>query len=371
MDDEKPLATASFSAEVTATENASTLAPTALVTELPTETPCPEATLAPDASEAPDEETFSLPHDNEAFDIGFAKTLLAINTAGSADGFETVLRANEECKKGEHTSAFFAAERDIEYEGETRSVLLIVIFGTNGNEWYSNFDFAPSHDNATLYAECFDMAADDIVEKLSGVLSDDKLIVVTGYSRGGAVANLIGYKLNKLGYKDNTFTYTFATPNTVRSDFTDCENIFNIINANDLVPMLPPTYMGYKRLGTDIVLGTENVITYGIKLSFENFQKNCPDISSYYNEKFSLSNDQTGEGMTPFEFVSGILDVALSTPISEFNLSKLMPEVSDDSKLAPLKNIFSIVNVMSIVNNHMYETYQGLLADFVLEDSCP
>lgn len=82
------------------------------------------------------------------------------------------------------------------------------------------------------------------------------IVLVTGHSLGAAVANLVAAHLstcndaNCCGFLNgdgtDVYGYTFATPNTVDMDkegssvYTG-DNIYNIMNNNDIVPFLPRT----------------------------------------------------------------------------------------------------------------------------------
>ena len=86
-------------------------------------------------------------------------------------------------------------------------------------------------------------------------VADDEgklVILVTGHSLGAAAANLTGKSLNE-GYgvfnnlaKENIYVYTFACP-LVSKEITVDDNIFNIININDIVPKVPIKYKRYGR----------------------------------------------------------------------------------------------------------------------------
>jgi len=71
----------------------------------------------------------------------------------------------------------------------------------------------------------------------------DNLIVFGGHSRGGAVVNIAAVYGMKTGkyLLDQTFIYTFATPNTTTNqDYSYYPNIFNIVNSSDPVTRVPP-----------------------------------------------------------------------------------------------------------------------------------
>lgn len=97
------------------------------------------------------------------------------------------------------------------------------------------------------------------------------IFLVTGHSLGAAVANLLAEHLNSC---DNTnhcpgsrtekdiYAYTFATPKTeddiTKYDVTKNQNIFNILNNNDIVPLVPTNLFalnwadnGWTRYGRD------------------------------------------------------------------------------------------------------------------------
>ncbi len=130
-----------------------------------------------------------------------------------------------------------------------------------GGEWVSNVHVVD--EDCPDYATGFKSAADSVYDALCEYISRRRLdkkhlkLWITGFSRGAAVANLLGARLSLEGSisKDDIFVYTFAAPLTVydrAACFTD--NIFNIVSELDLVPRVPLAAWGFVRYGTDLYL---------------------------------------------------------------------------------------------------------------------
>lgn len=130
-----------------------------------------------------------------------------------------------------------------------------------GGEWVSNChavdDAYPDH--AAGFKEAADGVYDGVLAYLArrGFDRSRVRLWVCGYSRGGAVANLLGARLTFSSgiEKDRIFVYTFATPTTVfdrAARYTD--NIFNIISELDTVPRLPLRRWNLTRYGEDMSL---------------------------------------------------------------------------------------------------------------------
>ena len=161
-------------------------------------------------------------------------------------------------------------------------ILLVAVRGTFGrDEWLSNLNIAntwgaaPEPDLKTLplLHEGFSRAAESVLEALAEYVATNRIdlsrakILVTGHSRGAAVANLIGARLDDAPAdtpfatvnRDNVFVYTFATPNvTIRRDDSVRQakygNIFNVISPEDMVPNVPIAEWGSARYGKDLFL---------------------------------------------------------------------------------------------------------------------
>lgn len=130
-----------------------------------------------------------------------------------------------------------------------------------GGEWVSNAhaveEAYPDH------AVGFKAAADGVYDAVTDYLDRRGFdlgrvkLWLCGYSRGGAVTNLLGARFtfeSGIG-KDNIFAYSFATPVTVFDRaclFTD--NIFNIMSEMDIVPRMPLRYWALTRYGADMIV---------------------------------------------------------------------------------------------------------------------
>jgi len=155
----------------------------------------------------------------------------------------------------------------LRYKGKDRNMIVLVVRGTNGtnSEWTSNFDVGAattqytsltgSHPEWTHKAnhKGFDVTANRVISAVEKYLKTYSLnegsILITGHSRGAAVANLVGkYFEDKKTLKP--FTYAFATPNTTTSSNVSAyKTIFNVVNRDDMVPYMPLQKWGFKKYG--------------------------------------------------------------------------------------------------------------------------
>lgn len=158
-------------------------------------------------------------------------------------------------------------------------LVLVAIRGTEGQqEWLSNLNIADSTRKKGRYHEGFEKAARLVLQDLSSYLQEQGVeagraaFLVTGHSRGAAVADLLGAFLDRnepagdgsviAASPGRVYAYTFATPSscTVIGERRAAlyGNIFNIINPEDAVPELP--FKGgswdYSNIGVNFYLPT-------------------------------------------------------------------------------------------------------------------
>lgn len=160
-------------------------------------------------------------------------------------------------------------------------ILVAVRGGGYKTEWAGNFvvgtnDF--SDGIAGDLHEGFSRAAEQVEDGLAsyirwnqqeGHLEDNCIVWIVGYSRGAATANLLAKRLDDgnidgIG-KDNVFAYCFECPQNSRaSDLTSSkyDNIMNIVNPLDFVPMVIMSDWNYGRYGRTFYIpyeeGVEN-----------------------------------------------------------------------------------------------------------------
>ena len=194
------------------------------------------------------------------------------------------------------TNAVFA-HRKVTANGTVYQIFTVAVQGSSGrDQWLSNFDVgdysdatyatlsathsvaaavaAGNTDQASVKAESlanyttlansfstehkgFALAALRLNEKFKEyvtaheVSGAKKVILLTGHSRGAAIANILG-KVYEDDSDWTSFSYGFATPRTTTaSNAAEYKTIFNIINSDDLVTELPLKNWGFTRYGTD------------------------------------------------------------------------------------------------------------------------
>lgn len=154
------------------------------------------------------------------------------------------------------------ARKWVKYSDGDYTVLAVAIRGGNyENEWGGNFNVGTGE-----LHEGFRLARDQVLEFLKDYVKKYNVtgnvkIWITGYSRGGATANLTaGYideNLNMFGDNVNLsaedlYAYCFEPPAGVKNPDNASgkyNNIFNIANQHDFVPMVVMNKWGYGRYG--------------------------------------------------------------------------------------------------------------------------
>ena len=171
----------------------------------------------------------------------------------------TDVRADDMYKTGADTIGSVIAHKVI----DGAPVVAVAIRGNGyAQEFSSNFKAGTEGD-----AKGFSEAAQKVEARVKDYVSckgfEHAKYWVVGYSRSGAVANLVGRDMNKdnEGFRtsfDDIYTYTFEAPNASADD-TCFENIHNIYDRNDLVPCIYPESWGIFLNGVKEEISGEDV----------------------------------------------------------------------------------------------------------------
>ncbi len=103
--------------------------------------------------------------------------------------------------------------------------------------------------------QALDLVWDEIIEGIRTFHNQGQSIWLTGHSLGGALANLAAFRLSQSSDFSFSGLYSFGQPRVGTSGFVDFSNksyqnkFFRLVNNNDLVPLVPPLFLGYRDLG--------------------------------------------------------------------------------------------------------------------------
>lgn len=173
-----------------------------------------------------------------------------------------------------------AANKMLSFDGKDYTLIAVAVRGGGyEREWASNFTMGESG-----HHEGFSKARDIVIAFLENYVKEQRIsgdikVWITGYSRAAATANMVAGAIDQgvvnwggcnLESKD-MFAYTFETPAGVMDPEAKSEkysNIFNIINSNDLVPLVAPKDWKFTRYGKDQNIPTSEVV--GLDIYKEN-----------------------------------------------------------------------------------------------------
>lgn len=241
---------------------------------------------------------------------------------------------------GDNQAAFSFASKKLKQasnsENRIKNLVFVVIRGTplNANEWISNLAISDSTKQNSIIHEGFYKTMQQVHSALIYYLLKQKIdpdetsFLITGHSRGAAVANLLGATLSneKIFDTSKIFTYTFASPNVSQEDDISAPKynfIWNIVNGEDIVPTVPPNRNSWKfgKYGKTLTLVNRwtcdkkiydddyypkmnEIYSKFLLRSYCPFKNGTfvpsqisrvltgiyPDVTSYYNGKFKLRN---------------------------------------------------------------------------------
>lgn len=188
--------------------------------------------------------------------------------------------------------AFSVASKKITSSNGSQTLVFVVIRGTplNASEWLSNLNINDSKKMEESVHKGFARAANIVHTAVISYMlrhqinPTDSFLFVTGHSRGAAVSNLLSAIILEDDFfkRENIYTYTFASPNVTTKDDVQSEKygfIWNIVNAEDIVPTVPMNREKWKFKKFGHVLSFVNQTNTEKSLYRENF---CRRISEIY-----------------------------------------------------------------------------------------
>ena len=249
------------------------------------------------------------------------------------------------------------------------SVIIISLRGDNyGLEWANNFEASKSG-NIKGFEDASKRVVDLIKKYIKKYnLNSNNKLAVSGYSRAGAISNLVGIYLNEhqnefyINSDDDIYVYTFESPNNSSSK-TIYRNIHNVVNKNDLITYVYPSKWGLQNNGVEEVISSNDItvdiynINYGNILSggelFENNKNNG-------NTKLDVFLE---------DFFNWLADKSLSRNTYDKTLGKYLPDVikSIYGKTYSEKNILIDFLKNDLINEFRkdYTKFYSMLLSFV------
>lgn len=280
-----------------------------------------------------------------------------------------------------------------------KTYIYVIIRGTDSVEWFGNMKctgeiYVPGMRQHYSFNNAMKDVKQSLITYIFGKDIKNAHVVITGHSRGAAVANLLAKEMidfkNQDNAKDNVekrlasvCAYTFATPNcTMAQDVKNKEynSIFNFCLEDDFVPQVPMSSWGYDKYGITFYTNADQMsdsnnsyielikkirgLQYppvyneiGTKELIEHLSENWKDTDAYYNDYhtiFKMFGEK--EKISLFEYMHNIVAVFIT---------------SESIPLEAVKDLaFSMLNVGS--NNfvqffieftlcpHLYENYESV-----------
>ena len=173
-------------------------------------------------------------------------------------------------------------------------------------QWINNFDLGSDGDH-----QGFKTCAETFVPIFDNYLMEYHLenakILLTGYSRGGAIANVAADILlrSNPSNRDNYYVYTFEAPQGLNSH-TEYPNVFNIINDADLVPLFAPKQYEMYRCGRDINI----------------YSSDIDELAKNYNSKEALPEFYANDDFdNDVEFLNHLFNLLIEGEVSKRPIS--------------------------------------------------
>jgi len=256
------------------------------------------------------------------------------------------------------------AAKPVEDNGSMYTLVAVVIKGTSGDEeWYSNFNIGlgNQHKGFQICAEDVMYNLETYVEEL-GLDSSNAKFLVTGHSRGAAVANLVAKEITDSSFAKarNVYGYTFATPAVAvdkNGSKYNYNNIFNIVNGEDFVTRVPLAHWNYIRYGIDFLLPSRSYYGVGYDAVYNAMSA---EYSSLVNKAFEPYNGTQKVD----KLITDVISVASNVTEFYTNADPITPDAYFHL-LADCMVKNNLAALLSLGGGSLYEAYTPITAFFV------
>lgn len=278
--------------------------------------------------------------------------------------------------------------------------MIVVIRGTYNEEWQGNVQITGNtYDSSITVHDNFNKAKDSIKDDIKQYYDnycanyDEVNLIITGHSRGAAVANLYAKEATDLIGIDNSIetdipifdsvtAYTFACPNNVKvtannhpNYLKSYKNIFNLWFSSDIVPSVPLTNptndWNYWKYGQCYTLdisnysGLKHPINNNIKYEMSTAFSQWPSVQDYYNKELKVLDYISDLG--PIYHNTSLYSVLYNATYFKYSSFAhkflFLGAINDALKCPELKPLlfFAASNISTIANSHNYETYNSVI----------
>ena len=260
--------------------------------------------------------------------------------------------------------------------GEKNLVVVAIRGEKYGAEWASNF-IVGKEGNAKGFDDASKIVIDRVKEYIQNKGLDNTIIWMCGYSRAGAVADLVGIYMNTHTSEFNTtandlFVFTFETP-ACSTNKTIYNNILVFRNVNDMIPFVYPEEWEFYTNGKVITIGEpETIMTYvGLTEVSEyeevNLNEFLTDFFSWFTGR--ISREEYADKLE--EPISNILELIFSkTDEERTTLLKFVTEdVMDLALNEENKTAFAMraVDLFNHNSDYLYENFFSYFVGFIDE----
>lgn len=183
-------------------------------------------------------------------------------------------------------AAVFASKKMV-IDGEIKTIIAVIVRGTVHTEWQGNFTIGKGTRHLGFESARGYLAPNMLtyLNKYASSNSADNKILITGHSRGAAVADLLVLDMvqkygGKYAAQSDIYGYTFATPNSTKENTVSLQNIFNIVNEHDVVTDIPG---GYGKVGVTYYINPDSGYLANTLSAFNNLTRNTVVFKKHEN----------------------------------------------------------------------------------------